>query len=233
MNTQIEAMEVLMETMVAMRSDGYTIQEAMVDMTRDIEDNVMKVVPLNMIEVKEGRYGRGVFATEDIPAGVVLTLYPVHIHLTPDGKGQASVIAQKGEEYDEKYCLTIKSGKEIIYGNKDKQHPALLGHLFNDFCPFTEEFNTTKDIGGLVLKYILYAKQYQQAQFKFFKNMVGIETTKEIKKGEEIFIAYSPIYWMDTTPKEFSDMMAKYLLSQPEGKKQFIAKLLSEYLSGK
>ena len=206
--------------------------DLLINLTKNVERSELPCPMEVLFEVKESKYGRGVFATQDIPAFTLLTLYPIHLHLTRLGDGSAEICGNDGE-WSEDYSLNTKDGKRAFWGDKNKTHPAFSGHLFNDFCSFTEDFKKGYDDAELSIKYILHAKQYQTAHFKFFKHLVGVETHKSVKKGEEIFVAYSPVYWLETaTQEEFARIIANYLEKQEPKKKMFVAKMLKEYFEG-
>jgi hypothetical protein len=223
----------VMETMIDIGLKHRTEKaDLLINLTKNVEQNKLPCPMKVMFEVKESKYGRGIFATEDIPAFTVLTLYPIHLHLTRREGDMAEICGNEGE-WDEDYSLNSKDGKTAYWGDKNKTHPAFSGHLFNDFCDFTQEFKTAKDKAEISIKYILHAKMFQTAHFKFYKHLVGIETYKDIKKGDEICVAYSPVYWLETMSQaEFGELLANYIKKQEPKKQMFLAKMIKEYLEG-
>ena len=224
----IKVMETMIDIGLKNRKDK---ADLLINLTKNVEQSEMECPMEVLFEVKFNKYGRGIYATQDIPAFTVLTLYPIHLHMKRLGDGMAEICGDG--EWDEDYSLNSKDGKTAYWGDKNKTHPAFSGHLFNDFCDFTQEFKTAKDKAEISIKYILHAKMSQTAHFKFYKHLVGVETHKDIKKGEEIFVAYSPVYWLETaTQAEFGEIIANHIKKQEPKKQMFLAKMLKEYLEG-
>jgi hypothetical protein len=187
-------------------------------------------------EVKESTFGRGVFATRDVKAGDIITLYPVHLYLSPPKVMKNGVWRCDkqfgGVEYDSHYCLTHSPTGCLYQGDKDRADPLFLGHLINDFYPTVEDFQDKKNLGATMLKYAIYGITHQNVEFVMGKHLIAIKASKDIKAGDEFLIAYCPTYWANLSISEVSDTMSDYILSvskKDPKKGAFLGEKMMEY----
>ena len=153
-----------------------------------------------MIEIKTSSIkdaGKGVFATENIEIGNIITEYV--------GKKISS------EEFDKQYkendvemnYYTINYNDKLkIVGDMNSQDIKKCGQLINDA-------GTLKDPNKLDIdnakEYILTAKK---TNCEFIKSSLNdglfIISTRDIKKGEELFVHYGYSYWFKPDNFDFS-----------------------------
>ncbi len=162
-------------------------------------------------------HGTGVFAKRNIPKDELITFYPADfIEYTPNKDRHIpgchvlvyrSVRFEKQfgaifniEVRDNDYAYRINQTYTIIGEKTFNNDPNYLGHLINDSVKSdsTEESNKT---------YITISSQKANCKFYNLKEglHVAIIATKDIKKGEELFIRYGVSYW-DSYNKDKPEM---------------------------
>jgi len=186
------------------------------------------------IEIRnESSYGRGVFATEDIDEGMIVTLYPQHGGVGVDKK-KAFVYNKVDMPSEEKfwnYGLTMEDGANI-YGAPEITHHGWIGHMLNDGMPNAVDIknHTKEQIGEGTLNYTIKCPMYANCRLDN-KNGVGyITTNKKIKCGEELLTAYGYGYWSSFSGEIQDDMVVKYLESLNDKKKHIIKNLMKHNL---
>ena len=81
----------------------------------------------------------------------------------------------------------------------------LFGHIINDpigniykdiSFESTKDYNTFKN---LMKEYFIKGSKMRNCEFKIDNNnvIVCIQTTKDIKAGEELLVYYEPLYWFN------------------------------------
>lgn len=151
----IEMINTIIDTQIA---NGVPISDALVDFSYEPPAYDAPC------EVKASKYGNGLFASRDIKRGEVVTLFPVHMHLSaPDKNGGRD--GRGGVNYDVAYFLEHVPTNTIHQGDKEKTDPLFLGHIVNDFCTFVEEFQDKKRHGETMMKYFIYAISFQNVEF--------------------------------------------------------------------
>jgi len=193
----------LMATIYASASNGGKVNIKSVLTTYDtIADQLgMKYEPY--VEVKPSPIdGNGVFAVEDIPAFTVVTMYPMDvIHSIHKNLGNGKAVMDiYGKEFKNQqvYALDHNDNGFTYFGNPDKKHPLFLGHLINDSTSIGRGSNE-------VIKYMLGRKFKQNCSFDSVGDIMCVRTIKDIKKGDELFIAYGLSYW---NPEAVEDLMS-------------------------
>lgn len=184
----------------------------------------------NVIEVKKSKIsGRGVFATNEIKKGMVITLYPVHI-ITKNGVGAYLPNYEKEHlKYTptirDKYKFTIDSNWDI-YGFPEIIKSPYIGHIINDSYDNVSELSNLKninDVGMTLFRYLLKSKANSNCVFvkSKCKYYVYVKTTKDIQIGEELLASYGPIYWCkNLNDSEYSNMLKEYMLGSSMNLKQ-------------
>ena len=165
--------------------------------------NRFKCFDMDNVELKSSGYkGLGVFAKRNILKGELVTMYPGDcLMITPPSlRSKRLRIPISGEKkfFDEKKMYTM--GVDDLYAisgdPKEISNPAYLGHMINDYVacisPADSEVYTT------ISK--MFANVVSTPAPKINPIMVGIIATKDIKKGEELFIFYSAAYWSNFYP---------------------------------
>lgn len=147
-------------------------------------------------------HGFGVFASEDIPAGTVVTCYPAHVAIFGsdcDGDSKC-ILKSRGLQQlvgDENLDFSVirDYGFEINQNQVISGSPLLtndvcyLGHMINDSCRPNSNLS--------LQEYKQKSIQGANCEFKFLaRNLhVGILTVCKVQKDEELFISYGPDYW--------------------------------------
>ena len=160
---------------------------------QELGDEIMKnIVFKPLVEVRPSPIaGNGVFALEDIPAGSIATIYPMDLVYTKlKTKKKKAKTDCWGIKFDEYAQYGLESGvSDLVYcGNPANKHPMFLGHLLNDSSNCGRG---PKEI----IKYLLGRKFKQNCVFGNVGELRTINTTKDIKKGEELLVAYGVKYW--------------------------------------
>ena len=152
-----------------------------------------------MIEIKESNIkgaGIGIFATEDIDKGNIITEYSGKIISTEEFDKQ-----YKENDVEMNYYTIKYSDKVKIVGDMNSQDIKKCGQLLNDA-------GTLKDPNKLDIdnakEYILTAKK---TNCEFIKSILNdglfIISTIDIKKGEELFVHYGYSYWFKPNNFDF------------------------------
>ena len=183
-------------------------------------------IPLkyNHVEIRQSSiHGKGLFATEDIPAGVIITYYPVHgvteDSILEDGTTKGcrfyandndTNFIENRKEISRCYGHTIASinNEYLIVGNPNNtSNKLLLAHMINGATGNVflnikyDDANNILEFKNIVAKYYITGSKNRNCKIKMDKNKVVAcaVTTREIKKNEEIFIFYDPMYWYNIT----------------------------------
>jgi len=159
--------------------------------------------------------GRGLFAARDLKAGSIVTLYPVHTIGINFFEGGSEWVAL--DETDQDYFMAASDNDEPNYslfllGNRKKEadfdgtmivdcnpnRPDLTGwmaHRINDGAVIME--NSENDI----LQYLEKSLQTQNTVIAPWgpSPLLAAFTTRDIRKGEELFTSYGLAYWLDAT----------------------------------
>ena len=146
--------------------------------------------------------GRGLFATMDCKQGDFLTCYPGDIVLHETKGFQPTPNEDIGilnddmlRDYLVRYCIGITEEYAIMGLPHYDDDMAYAGHFINDgVCqPPTIETELESYMEESTLK--------ANVQFLPLENLhlVGL-ATRDIQKGEELFVSYGPLYWMEHTP---------------------------------
>lgn len=162
--------------------------------------------PLDKVHIgKSHVHGKGVFAHENIEQGELITFYPGDFVIFSPYGDECNIVmmSNKAEEkyknisnmndikkhMDYRYKFNINICYSIVGDPSIEHHSSYLGHMINDpvkyipskmsefeyVCESTEKTNCfTVSIGDLHL---------------------GIVALKNIKKGDELFMSYTPTYW--------------------------------------
>lgn len=168
--------------------------------------------------------GRGVFAGEDIPAGSLLTWYPVRFHVrypkSPEGWREASISVANpaGVPKLEKSTATLEELDEYLFempdqrdkaalvgfGNlpDDTRSPLLLGHMLNDgaggiLIPYRDAANMA-DLVPAVTEYMRVAREVNNCAFETVDGLylAAARATRHIRRGEELTLSYGAMYWL-------------------------------------
>ena len=162
---------------------------------------------LNKVEVKKSKlHGYGVFAKRNILKDELITFYPADIiEYLPNGdrniKGHLTNIfrsirfeKQFGKTCDKKfrnydYAFDINENYTIIGSPYFKEDTNYMGHFINDGAKSNSTHKSNE-----IYKTITSLKA--NCRYYNLKDLhVAVISTKNIKKGEELFIIYGIRYW--------------------------------------
>lgn len=193
------------------------------------------------IEVKNSTIsGRGVFATNEIKKGTVVTLYPCDMIekngtacILPENKEQILKYDKPGDATISNYKYNIDSNISI-FGFPENLNLSQVGHIINDPYDNVSELSYLKnmnDLGSKSFKYLLKNKVNSNCVIVNNKNYVYIKTTKDIKIGEELLASYGPCYWCkNLNASEFHIMLINYISTLNPKQSNIFKNLLFTYM---
>jgi SET domain-containing protein len=140
-------------------------------------------------------HGIGIFAKQNIEKNELITLYPAHyitISNIPFGMRltelniDSKTFLDYSIRYDESIIIT---GNPLLYKNE-----KMIGHLCNDGYKHNFINKNKKNIK----KYNKKRKEYNNTKFCLIEDttFMGIISTKNIKKDDEILVDYGFDYWL-------------------------------------
>jgi hypothetical protein len=149
-------------------------------------------IGINRVSVKKSEiHDKGLFATKDIMAGDILTIYPADY---VEHRGTISKRTSKRSKLPPKQALgdyVLKYNSKISFvGNPQAtdDNGDYLGHYANAGAAF---YKTVKEYKAKIDK-------YSNARFKKadFGPLIYLVAVKSISKGEEILVDYGLEYWI-------------------------------------
>lgn len=177
------------------------------------------------IEVRSSSiHGNGVFATDNIEEGTIITFYPINGYKSYDESDEDYGIAKLEENFEsdnktnlEDYSCVINDKLVIIANPKKIDNKSLLGHMINDSVGNTFSGSTTHDIKNGIYEY--YFKSNNNCKIKINEKygIVYVITTTNIEKDTELLASYSPAYWfnrIDSNMKHFYDVCSEGKISE-------------------
>ena len=175
-------------------------------------DKIVKNTPLllredweqicSSVELQEsGRHGMGLFATDNIQAFQIVTLYPVHWLAYRNNTtnkqciiktGGASIRTPPSTHAD--YSFGIREPEtnliKSIIGDPRIVRPGWMGHMINDVDSISMQ-PTFKEI----LEYCETYAISNVVPITISKLRIALVSVRDIPKGEEILFSYGPSYW--------------------------------------
>jgi hypothetical protein len=136
-------------------------------------------------------HGLGVFASTDVETGGFLTLYPADGYVTWDSREAPTGLAQGVS--DQAYELSIRDGIYgpclSIVGDPLKLNATqYLGHMVNDGAKLSDADPRMEEV---------YLRKTAASENCIFNRQLGcMVATRDIKKGDELFMMYGPDYWL-------------------------------------
>lgn len=175
--------------------------------------------------VKASQYGKGLFTECDIPKDTVITIYPAHYRVDTKNKVQTVSHPEGLPKPDNAYHLRLSSSLSIIGCGDLWEHPWFLGHMINDSCSLGR-LKKHKEADWLY-HYYTQAKAQTNVRFVIANDYAYILTTKDIKAGEELFVAYGEDYWFVRKGlPNWKQSVLRYIYRLPEHKRSFFFALL-------
>ena len=163
-------------------------------------------------------HGLGLFALQDIEAGTLVTLYPVHrvLQALSDGRGAACLADEADEAYFRPEEGTV-SPEELAYrqiayrqtySHADPARPETfqldanpakpdvkgwLGHRINDGATLSPGSSSDEE----VLAYYAESGRHRNVcTVALCVPLVGFVATRDVPKGEELLATYGHGYWL-------------------------------------
>ena len=167
------------------------------------------------------KFNNGLFATKDIPKNVVITFFPAHAIYNKE----SSMLMNLDEKYDQiidlislqsesnsqnnevcyqKYCCSINDKYSLIGDPKNLENSLLYGHLINDSggnvfenISFDEIYENKSLLKNKIIKYFTTSEKKVNCIKAIVKNfpVVCIQSTKNIKEGDELLCINGPDFW--------------------------------------
>lgn len=147
-------------------------------------------------------HGRGVFATRDIKEGDIVTFYPCDLFASRTN--DTMTFWEIGDCDRSRANALVVNGDYTYNGDiiglpEKTENPWFLGHMLNDATRITAHTR-----GALAKQAIVYTRcsmAKQNTVFKEFKIAdkictVGLQTTRDVKSGEELLVCYGAPYWL-------------------------------------
>ena len=154
--------------------------------------------------------GKGVFATKHIQTGEFIAFYPIDTIQRRD----TELTPKTQKEYDmirlyNRYTISLKNPELIgVVVNIDDDGWPYVGHRINDGDAILA-YTTREKTPSVVKSYETLSKSRQNVEtFSIGKTdhglaiwgkrkFVGVAATRDILKGEELFMHYGAKYWFD------------------------------------
>lgn len=141
-----------------------------------------------MLEVKKSlisNAGLGVFATQDIDAGVELTEY------------HGLVCSDYSEVQDELATALLYTDEFFTLGNVNQHSSLQCGQIINDYSKISFAIHQTlQDLENVVNQYIKESTKHANVEMKARSNKHYAYSIKKIKSGEELYFHYGHIHWL-------------------------------------
>ncbi len=171
------------------------------------------------IEVKESNiHGNGVFATDNIKKGDFITIYPTDAYRLENATNNRGFTYRKDlekvndhddfqENFDNykdthSYGIKYNNNKLKIFGNPyNYQNLKYVGHIVNDgvgdlFRDLTaNNINNDVELKNAVVRTIDSLDAKCNSKFETVDGKTFVQSTRDIKKGEEILTFYEFDYW--------------------------------------
>ncbi len=178
----------------------------------------------DLVSVHKGRYGNGVFANQDIPAGKIVTMYPIHIYVKKQAnQSLAQCYGQEECEFNMDYVYNL-TDKISYQGNPKLQEKGWLGHLVNDAYPYVKDLE--KGDGKEQVKYLIYSSSCSNCTFEISGDWIYLRSTTPINSGSELFAPYGPSYWIKSPKKESIAILSNYIKTLSENQQQYVKQLM-------
>lgn len=145
------------------------------------------------ISIKPAKHGRGLFSDSYIPIDTVVTLYPAH-YLCVKVKGDThTVIHPQGlPPIDPAYRISLNDIVSFTGCPEITDNPWFFGHMPNDPCDISL---LKKGKEHKFLQHYSVAVHHANVRFHTEHDCIYLVSTRPIKAGDEIVVAYGPDYW--------------------------------------
>lgn len=171
-------------------------------MNTRVENNNSNLFP---VEVKESSiHGKGVFSTQKIYKGDIITHYPADAVAKRYRNGYKIYPKNKDfKVFDNwlNYCFDVEDIK--IIGDPNKHTLSHCGHLINEAYPNADNLKTIPLSFKMLMEYYMRVSHNRNAKFISYKSNVAIIATKDIEPNTEITLSYGLEYWVNNFPVKF------------------------------
>lgn len=146
------------------------------------------------IYIKKSKIHRlGVFANKDFNKGESITRYPSHYIFKLNQYAFFNINLKPNDNFKD-YSFDLDDNITINGDPRFINNMSLVGHICNDGYKHNFETNSKKNRN----KYNKKAKEYNNSVFvPCDDRIVNIVSSKQIKKDEEILVAYGFNYWFN------------------------------------
>ena len=138
-------------------------------------------------------HGLGVFANKNFNEGELITRYPAHYIFKLNDYSIYNISCNPPDNFAD-YIYNLVDNISILGNPMLRNNLTLVGHICNDGYKHNFETNNKKNRN----KYNKKAKEYNNAMFlECDDSIINIVSIKNIKKDEEILVAYGFNYWLN------------------------------------
>lgn len=184
------------------KSPVFSVVEEVAERVSETQPNTGLPYPVKVKKSSIKNAGNGVFATRDIEKSEIVCFYD-GIHLCDSGwvKWWDECIFKQYKHRNMNtfaYYIAFVSGRDGYFQNYADHYVA----------GYTQEFNQG-GVGQLINDYTTDYSKYNEKNYNvtMWGNRPYMVARRDIKKGEELFQAYSAAYWADeytfTNPTEY------------------------------
>jgi len=143
--------------------------------------------------MKSNIHGLGVFANKDFEKGETITRYPAHYIYKLNQYSIFNINLKHNDNFKD-YRYDLDDNISIIGDPRFINNMSLVGHICNDGYKHNFETNNKKNRN----KYNKKAKEYNNSIYlPSDDGIINIVSFKNIKKDEEILVAYGFNYWLN------------------------------------
>jgi hypothetical protein len=155
--------------------------------------------------------GDGLFVTEDVAVGDVMTAYPMHCARV-DGLQYCFTRDGHRSQFDNAYSLEVGGTVvESITGDPSVRDPRFAGHFANDGVPAMKDapflkpiakalaegrLITEEDVAASMAWYIACDLRRNNAEYVQRNGFTAVVAFKPIARGEQVFVSYGSEYWV-------------------------------------
>ena len=171
--------------------------------------------------------GYGLFATEAIPSGVCVTLYPAHATGKNLGGGRYQMNVEKDNVFEAKdeYMLKTPTGGLMCGYPELTSNDWFIGHIANDMADISC-FKKKREYESAVVYGIM--AQGANMTVEWYRGIPMMVTTRAVEANEELKWAYGTAYWFASLG--FDDAhkrIAAFVMRQPKARRQEMMTLLT------
>jgi N-acetylneuraminic acid mutarotase len=191
------------------------------------------------VEIKDSPlHGKGVFATQSIPKGAILTFYPCHSLCIQDKiTGNNTFYYSDDRKFrDVEYGISQLETSEltaICIGDPTRVNDlAYVGHMCNDFLSSQDGLNvrpkSIAEFGVELLQYEILNQAKCNVTVVNKDYYIYLEAKRDIDRGEELLVKYGYAHWTELPPVEYMSMFRQYIASLTNTNFQYALQVLAK-----